>query len=176
MCKKLITVTFLAVACVFLGSCRKAGTAGGSNSSGTEVNGYGDDDSETNLISPGSFFTLDYTPYAAEKDDAGRKASAAERAQGRSAAGKQAAAGIIPGLRKLSAYETKYSDKVPADDTLNREGPEKAASGAVQKTDKPFTVKRLGAEGRAARRGTESFFLCAFFRTGCSRRGARQAV
>ena len=99
---------------------------------------------EDRVFEPGNFFTPDYTPYEPEPESApGKLQLSAPKAKG----GK--IAGVIPGLRKLTEYLTKYSTKrtdfsFPA--VTAADGDASSAKKSSRNVNEPFTVSDWGPQ------------------------------
>ena len=139
---------FFVVAGVFawacgLSSCKKGTAAESSGGMNLTVTPVLAETTEDRVFDPGNFFTPDYTPYEPEPESvAGKLRLSATKG----AAGKVAA--IVPGLRKLSDYLTKYSTRRTEFKRPEIKASDEAAGGMHAKktgrADEPFTVADWG--------------------------------
>ena len=112
------------------------------------------DSASDRVFDAGNFFTPDYTPYEPEPESAAGKLNLSSPK-----AGGSKIESIIPGLRKLSEYKTKYNSKksdfkIPeitkmAEDRTSTPLSDRTsdAKGKKSKKDEPFTVANWGPQG-----------------------------
>src|SRR5574344_1746644 len=137
MNKKVVHAAVMLVAlCCLVFSCKKHSSENSENSDGwwgdTESSNESSNDS---FIYPGNFFDLDYTEYTPEEELPSGKVSLATP----SASGKKAES-VVPGLRKISDYKTKYSTKRQSEDAQVVNAPEKADAADIKTSPDKFVV------------------------------------
>jgi hypothetical protein len=142
---------FVASALVFVGiaSCKKGSTSvQTAKSSDIAPKLLSADSTEDRVFDAGNFFTPDYTPYEPEPESAAGKLNLSSPKAG---GGKIES--IIPGLRKLSEYKTKYNSKksdfkIPEVTKMAEDRTSTPLSDRTSaKNDQPFTVANWGPQG-----------------------------